>query len=96
MDYRLDDLTVSWNTRYIDNVVTYDVSENGGSLEDLSPGTIGSMTTHDLSATYYISENVMINGGVRNLFDALPPGYTANAMYDLVGRRAFFGLKVMM
>lgn len=96
MDYRLDDLTVSWNTRYIDNVVTYDVSENGGSLEDLSPGTIGSMTTHDLSATYYISENVMINGGVRNLFDALPPGYTANAMYDLVGRRAFFGVKVMM
>ncbi|MCL1138583.1 TonB-dependent receptor domain-containing protein [Shewanella pneumatophori] len=96
IDYRLDDLSVSWNTRYIDSVVTYDVSENGGSPEDLYPGHIGSMTTHDLSATYYINENFMINGGVRNLFDALPPGYTNDALYDLVGRRAFLGIKVMM
>ncbi|MGI2124524.1 TonB-dependent receptor domain-containing protein [Shewanella baltica] len=95
-DYRLDDLTVSWSTRYIDRVVTYDVSKNGGSPEDLAPGYIGSMTTHDLSATYHLSDNVMINGGIRNLFDSLPPGYTNDALYDLVGRRAFLGIKVNM
>ncbi|MCK8047071.1 TonB-dependent receptor [Shewanella sp. 1CM18E] len=96
IDYRLDDLTVSWNTRYIDKVVTYDVSQGGGSPEDISPSHISSMTTHDLSATYHISDNVTINAGVRNLFDSVPPGYTGNAIYDLVGRRAFLGIKVTM
>ncbi|WP_394392113.1 TonB-dependent receptor domain-containing protein [Shewanella woodyi] len=96
IDYQLEDLNLSWATRYIDRVVTYDVSVNGGSPEDLEPGYISSMTTHDLTATYHITDNVMINGGVRNLFDTLPPGYTNNALYDLVGRKAFIGIKVSM
>lgn len=96
IDYQLEDLNLSWATRYIDRVVTYDVSVNGGSPEDLEPGYISSMTTHDLTATYHITDNVMINGGVRNLFDTLPPGYTNDALYDLVGRKAFIGIKVSM
>ncbi|MBR9729150.1 TonB-dependent receptor plug domain-containing protein [Shewanella intestini] len=92
--YTIDDLTVSYGVRYIDNVVTYDVSPGGGSPEDLSPGYIPSLTTHDLSMNYYVSDNINVYAGVRNIFDALPPGYTVNAQYDLIGRRIFGGLNV--
>lgn len=94
--YRLNDLNVSWATRFIDRVATYDVSPNGGSPEDLAPGHIGSITTHDLTASYDISENIAVRGGVRNLFDTLAPGYTANPMYDLVGRKAYLGVNVKL
>jgi iron complex outermembrane receptor protein len=94
VDYRIDDLKLSWGTRYIDRVVTYDVSPNGGSPEDLEPGWVPSLTTHDITASYRVSDNVFVNGGIRNLFDTLPPGYTNDALYDLVGRRAFVGMKV--
>ncbi len=92
--YGLDDLILSWTTRYIDRSVTYDVSPGGGSPEDLEHGYISSIVTHDLSFNYIINENVEINGGLRNLFDKLPQGYTADALYDLVGRRAYAGVKV--
>ncbi|MGB5142574.1 MAG: TonB-dependent receptor [Shewanella indica] len=92
--YKWEDLTVSWATRYVDSVVLYDVSPNGGSPEDVDISHIGSMTTHDLSATYYISDNIVVRGGIRNLFDAVPPGYTADPSYDLVGRRFFAGVNI--
>ncbi|WP_338590504.1 TonB-dependent receptor [Shewanella khirikhana] len=95
-NYKVEDLTVSWTTRYIDDVVTYDVSPNGGSPEDLYPYHIGSMTTHDLSANYFITDNLSVRGGIRNLFDALPPGYTADPLYDLVGRRYYLGVNLKM
>lgn len=92
--YKWEDLTVSWATRYVDSVVLYDVSPNGGSPEDVDISHIGSMTTHDLSATYYISDNIVVRGGIRNLFDAVSPGYTADPSYDLVGRRFFAGVNI--
>ena len=92
--YSLDDLSVTWQARYIDRVVTYDVSPGGGSPEDLAQGYIPSVTTHDLSFNYIVSENVKVNAGLRNIFDKLPKGWTNNAMYDLVGRRAYAGVTV--
>lgn len=93
-DYQLDDLTVSWSTRFIDRSFTLDISPTGDTAEDTSPAYIGSMVTHDMSFSYSVSDNVSVNAGIRNLTDKLPPGYTANAIYDLVGRRAFAGVNV--
>ncbi|KGJ93152.1 TonB-dependent receptor plug domain-containing protein [Colwellia psychrerythraea] len=92
--YSIDDLSVTWQSRYIDRVVTYDVSPGGGSPEDLEQGYIPSVTTHDLSFNYIVSENVKVNAGLRNIFDKLPKGWTNDAMYDLVGRRAYAGVTV--
>ncbi|MGB0894659.1 MAG: TonB-dependent receptor domain-containing protein [Parashewanella sp.] len=95
--YRLDDLALTWNTRFIDRSATFDVSKNeGGSPEDVSPAYVGSMVTHSLSGSYVLTDNLAIRAGVRNLFDKLPPGYTENAIYDLVGRRYFVGLTFKM
>ncbi|BDY03807.1 TonB-dependent receptor [Ferrimonas sp. YFM] len=97
-DYRWDDMTVNWVTRFIDNSVTYDVTPgpNGGSPEDVSPGYVPSIFTHDLGGTYNFNDTVQLRAGIRNLFDKLPPGYTVNPIYDLVGRRYYVGVNVRL
>ena len=93
-NYRLDDLLVNWTMRSLNRVVTYDVSPGGGSPEDTYPYWIPSIVTHDFSANYYINDSVRVDFGIRNAFDKLPPGYTINPIYDIVGRRIFTGLNV--
>lgn len=92
--YALDDMKISWTTRYIDRVAMYDVSPGGGSPEDISPAYIPSMTTHDLAFDYVVNNNLQFNVGLRNMFDKVPPGYTEDALYDLVGRRFYANVKV--
>ncbi|WP_417348303.1 TonB-dependent receptor domain-containing protein [Ferrimonas sp.] len=95
-NYRWDDMTVNWVTRFIDNSVTYDVSPNGGSPEDVSPHYVPTIVTHDLGGTYNFNDTVQLRAGIRNLFDKLPPGYTVNPIYDLVGRRYYVGVNVRL
>ena len=92
--YILDDLSVTWQSRYIDRVVDYDVSVGGGSPEDLEYGYVSSVTTHDVSFNYIVNDHLKVNGGIRNVLDKLPQGWTNNALYDLVGRRAYAGITV--
>lgn len=94
--WELDDLSVSWITRYVDRSATFDVSPGGDIEEDFSPAYVGSIVTHDLSVNYIVSENVFFNAGVRNLGNKLAPGYTENPIYDLIGRRVFAGITVEM
>ncbi|GAA0288350.1 TonB-dependent receptor [Psychrosphaera haliotis] len=93
-NYRLDDLLVNWTMRSVERSVTYDVSPGGGSPEDAYPYWVPSIVTHDFSANYILNDNVRFDFGVRNAFDKLPPGYTINPMYDIVGRRIFTGVNV--
>ena len=95
-DYELDDLVVSWSTRFIDRSFTLDISPTGDIPEDTSPAFVGSIVTHDISFAYSVSDNVSINFGIRNLTDKLAPGYTRDPIYDLVGRRAFAGINVSL
>ncbi len=94
VDYRLDDININWSSRFIDSVVLYDVSPDGGSPEDVDISDIDAVWTHDLSAVYYLNDNVSFSGGIRNLFNELAPGYTFNPNYDLIGRRFNAGVKV--
>lgn len=90
--YRLDDYSVTWTARFIDRSALFNVTPRLEAQENLQPGYVGSMITHDLSGNYFIGENLTVNAGVRNIFDKTPPGYTGNALYDLVGRRVFAGV----
>ncbi len=99
-EYVLDDLSVRWLTRLSDRQATYDVSPGGGSPEDLSPAFVGTIATHDLSASYTISDNVIVGLGIRNVFDKLPPAFITSdgdgdeSIYDVVGRRIYGNVKV--
>ena len=90
--YRLDDLNINWSLRYIDRSANYDVSPTGDTPEDVSPAYTPSITTHNLSANYELTDNISVLVGIRNLTDKVPPGFISNALYDLVGRRVFFGV----
>lgn len=94
IDYALDDININWSSRFIAKSAMFDVSPGGGSPEDTSPAYIDSVWTHDLSAVYYFNDNVSVSAGIRNVFNELPPGYTFNPLYDLVGRRANVGVNV--
>src|SRR5690554_3140954 len=87
--YHLDGLNVSWTARYLDRSALFDVTPRLESYENLSPNYVGSIVTHDLSAGYNLTDNLRVSGGERNMFDKVAPGYVGNALYDLVGRRAY-------
>lgn len=90
--YRLNAWSANWTMRYIDRSALYNVTPRLESYENVGPAYVGSMTTHDLSATYYWGDNLTINAGVRNILDKVPPGYVTNPLYDMVGRRIFAGV----
>ncbi|WP_448554674.1 TonB-dependent receptor domain-containing protein [Thalassotalea montiporae] len=95
-DYQLDDLTVSWSSRMIDRSFTLDISPTGDTPEDTSPAFVGTIITHDLGFSYQVSDTIAVNAGIRNLTDKLAPGYITNALYDLVGRRAYAGINISL
>jgi len=83
----------TWTARYIDRSAFIDLGPNADIPEDLFPAFTPSITTHDINLNYRISEGVSIYGGLRNVFDKVPGGNVRNAIYDLVGRRAYVGLR---
>ena len=67
------------------------------------------MNYFDLSATWAISNSLMLRAGIRNLFDRDPPltdyavapasddsGNTFPNTYDVLGRQFFLGLNVKL
>lgn len=90
--YRLDDWSANWTVRYIDRSALFNVTPSLEGYENIGPAYVGSVTTHDISGTYYLGENLTFNAGVRNVMDKVPPGFVGNALYDLVGRRVFAGV----
>nr|WP_310741886.1 TonB-dependent receptor [Pseudoalteromonas sp. SG41-6] len=97
--YKYNDITLNWTTRYIDRSARFDLSPDGDIEEDLQPGYVGSIITHDISASYFVFENTRVDFGLRNLTDKLPPAYISasgdnEAIYDAVGRRFFANLSV--
>ncbi|MEW9797066.1 TonB-dependent receptor plug domain-containing protein [Alteromonas sp. CYL-A6] len=87
IDYRLDDWNFNYSSRFIDRSALFDVSPGADSPEDQSPAFVGSVWTHDFSVQYFVNDNTEVFLGLRNAFNKVPPGYTFNPLYDLVGRR---------
>ncbi len=84
--YAMDNVSVAWTARYMQGTddLNFDPADTSGYA--------GSAVYHDLQASYMLNDTTTISGGVRNLFDRLPP-YTTNnddmntiaTSYDLAG-----------
>ncbi len=99
-------LSVSVRHRYTSGVTvdTYDLPLRQGSafpaLDTLTKPTISSFHYFDLSASYDVSDEITLDGGVNNIFNIGPPvlGSSANgnitfpATYDPLGQTFFFDL----
>lgn len=97
--YKYNDLVVNWTSRFIDRSARFDLSPEGDIEEDLQPGYVGSIISHDISASYHVFDNTRVGFGIRNLTDKLPPAYISasggnEAIYDAIGRRFFANLSV--
>ena len=73
--YRMDDWSFSWRMRYwgksVDSVE--EANFNFSTFEPLTDfNNFDAVVYHDISATYYISDNAETTIGIRNLFDEEP------------------------
>jgi outer membrane receptor protein involved in Fe transport len=73
--YRMDDWSFAWRMRYwgesVDSVEEANFNfSTFAALEDSN--NFDAVLYHDISATYYISDNAEVNVGIRNLFDEEP------------------------
>lgn len=94
VDYRIDQWSVNYTGRFIDRSALFDVSPGGDTTEDTDISYVGSIWTHDVSVNYDLDDNMELFLGVRNVFNKVPPGYTFNPLYDLVGRRVNAGVTI--
>lgn len=102
MTYRDGPLTASIRWRWLDSVKDDQILNGGVDPADLAAPSISSQHYFDLSATYDVTENLQIFGGIDNLFDNTPPlvgdsseqANTFPGTYDVLGSKLFFGATV--
>jgi outer membrane receptor protein involved in Fe transport len=92
-NYDVGDWHFAWNAQWIDHI------------SDVVNGSVQPATWyHQVSASWNLSDNVRINGGVSNLFDQQPRLFERGLLagnantdpqrYDIYGRSYFFGMTV--
>ncbi|WP_278405195.1 TonB-dependent receptor [Pseudoalteromonas ruthenica] len=93
-----DNWDMQYQARYIDGMDSQNCLADPAAC--YAP-TTPSVTYHDLSGSYIVSDMVTLTGGVNNLFDKKPPYYSGNTdsntdpyTYDVLGRRFFAGVNV--
>jgi outer membrane receptor protein involved in Fe transport len=86
--------------RYIDGMGHANVVTGGSAVTNTS---VDAVTYWDLMGSYQITPRLTVRAGVNNLFDQDPELYTPNvqsntdpSLYDILGRRYFFGLNWTM
>tara|TARA_R110002072_G_scaffold59158_5_gene150773 strand:+ start:48310 stop:51189 length:2880 start_codon:yes stop_codon:yes gene_type:complete len=88
--YQLDDLSVTWRTRYWDEVVdsntptldTFGIDTNGFG-KDIN--TKDAIFYHDLSAGYDVTDTINVYFGINNLFDEDPETLAQGSNYGGTG-----------
>jgi iron complex outermembrane receptor protein len=91
--YDVADWHFAWNTQWLDHI------------SDAVNGSVQPATWyHQVSASWNLSDNIRINGGISNLFDQQPRLFERGLLagnsntdpqrYDIYGRSYFFGMTV--
>ncbi|MEZ9367298.1 TonB-dependent receptor [Shewanella sp. 10N.286.51.B2] len=88
-----DDWSATYEARYIDGMDSFACKDDPA---DCYAPSVDSIVYHDISASYDVTNNVRLSGGVNNLLDEEPPYYTGNNdsntdpyTYDVLGRYFF-------
>lgn len=101
VDYMIDDISVKWSTRYLEEVSRYTPQE----LEDNpNPNNIlthGTYIVSDMSVSYAIDDSMSLTLGVDNVFNRELPFGTygdgaSSASYDNIGRFGYLTFSYKM
>ncbi|GLR70655.1 TonB-dependent receptor domain-containing protein [Agaribacter marinus] len=101
VDYIGEGWTVGWRGRFLDSQALIALGPDEDIPEDRSPAFTGSYMTHDLNFSYDLGDHIIVNGGVRNVGNRLPPtnllgdGINDN-IFDFLGRRVYAGIKISL
>lgn len=92
-----DSLRLTWTADFSssqDLQKARDVAVSGNfDNQPLEWWTTGNFIRHDLTFSYDVNEDLLLRGGVTNVFDKEPPSYLGFAStFDPYGRRFFIGL----
>lgn len=98
-NYSNDDLSMNLALRYIQDMFHGNVVTGGSPITNTG---VDQTWYLDLNGTYNLTENVILRGGINNLLDQEPRLYTPNvqantdpSLYDVLGRSAFVGVKLV-
>ncbi len=93
-----DKIAVTWQTLYIGSMI----SNNALLPTQLDPYMTGDYFKHDLKVSYKFNDQIILRGGVLNLFDEHPPALpetfagtgTGSSTYDNAGRFFYVGVNM--
>ncbi len=98
-NYSNDDLSMNLALRYIQDMFNSNVVTGGSPITNTG---VDQTWYLDLNGTYNLTENVILRGGINNLLDQEPRLYSPNvqantdpSLYDVLGRSAFVGVKLV-
>ncbi len=98
-NYSNDDLSMNLALRYVQDMINANVVTGGSPITNTG---VDQTWYLDLNGTYNLTENVILRGGINNLLDQEPRLYTPNvqantdpSLYDVLGRSAFVGVKLV-
>lgn len=74
-------VSVTWNTLWIDSMI----SNNAFQPSQLDPYYTGDYWRHDLRGTFKLNDQIVLRGGVLNLFDKYPPKISDNSIFTGTG-----------
>jgi len=104
LGYKLDDFDFNWSMTYIGSADFDDQFLSGFGIPAGGVG-IGSVTYHDVQASYHISDSMELYAGANNLFDKEPPRIlsgvsgsstgteTDAGTYDPIGQTFYVGFR---
>ncbi|WP_299011119.1 TonB-dependent receptor [uncultured Shewanella sp.] len=95
-----DDWSANYQARLIAGMDSFDCKDDTSACYAPSVGTV---VYHDISASYFMTENLTFSAGINNLFDKTPPYYSGNNdsntdpyTYDTLGRRFYVQASLKM
>ncbi|MBE0377259.1 TonB-dependent receptor domain-containing protein [Pseudoalteromonas prydzensis] len=105
LGYKINDFDFNWSMTYTGSADFDDQFLNG--FDNIPAGSVGvgSVTYHDVQASYHISDSVELYMGANNLFDKEPPRIisgvsgsstgteTAAGTYDPIGQTYYIGFR---
>ncbi|MDE3273759.1 TonB-dependent receptor domain-containing protein [Pseudoalteromonas sp. G4] len=96
-----DTWSVAYNVLYVDELITESVYYERATIDEVADHKAEAFMNHNISASYYLNENVRFRAGIDNLLDEEPPYYTDyddsntdTTLYKYIGRNFFIGTTI--
>ena len=89
--WTLGDLTVNWQARYLGQFLEITPRLQIEDAADTANAFTGDLWRHDVSATYALSDDLTLYGGVNNVADQEPILTSSTYPFGPQGRQFFFG-----